>query len=42
MKKTSFISWFIRLVRRDMEEYKEDEKEKQKVYDSIKNQEKKG
>lgn len=24
-----------------MEEYKEDEKEKQKVYDSIKNQEKK-
>lgn len=35
VKKISFIQWFIRLVRRDMKEYEEDERTKQKIYDAI-------
>lgn len=36
MKKISFVQWFINLIKRDMKECKEDENEKQKIYDSIK------
>ena len=35
MKKASFIQWFIRLIKRDMKEYEEDERKKQKTYDAI-------
>lgn len=35
MQRISFIQWIIHLIKRDMKEYKEDEREKQKIYDAV-------
>lgn len=35
MKGKEVLQWFIRLIRRGMRDYKEDEKEKQKLYEAI-------
>lgn len=36
MKKGSVIQWFIRLIKRGMDEYEENEQEKQRLYEAIK------
>lgn len=35
LKKISFIQWVVRLIGRDMEAFREDAKDRQKIYDYV-------